>query len=133
MGTIMDVGEQELMQGGDALSSKLAKSADDKEGPVDWKDDAEEVELRLPLPEGTTKKMLTVKVAPQKLLISGEAERTLLQIDPLFDKVKPDGCNWSIDKGFMYLSLEKAFPTRWGSTLCSATGTLTCWTSQLVQ
>ena len=133
MGTIMDTGVDTLMAGGDVLTETLAKSAEEKTGPLtDWTDDAEEVEVRLPLPTGTIKAQLTVKIAPTRLLVTGEDERVLLELDPLLDKVQPDGCNWSFDKGgFCILTLEKAYATRWGSTLCAEGGTFVFWGSKL--
>ena len=140
MSAMMDAPHEEILKGEDHLTDRLARNADDKNGPLtSWLDtDGAEVEITLPLPPGTTKKDLRIKSSTSKLLVA-DGERRLLFVDPLYDEVVPDEMVWCIEASKdgtpqMQISLSKFHPgTRWGKTLCKEGGTFECWKNQLLE
>jgi len=148
---IMGMSPEELLQGdgsgGDGsgpksvntagLSAKLAAISLEKTGTFQsWKDDGDEVEITLPIPEGTQKKELHVTLgAKQGRLcvirrVPSAEEQTLLLVEPLYDEVHggDDRWSWYLDKSSLVIALEKKFAAnRWGNTLCKQGGTLEVW------
>jgi len=116
----------------DREASYLLDKLSTKKGTFkNWKDDRDEIELRLPLPAGTTKKDLTVSLKAKSLAVTRKDEpKTLLLVDPLFGSVRADEVVWYIDKGqpsHLVLTVEKAIADAWGSSFCAEGGTLEYW------
>lgn len=136
---IMAMTPEELLRGDNG--ELLSKNSSEKVGAFKrWRDDLEEVEVRLPLPDGATKQTLSVKVEPTKGTLSvtvvpkGLLPMELLAVDPLFDAIKSDFI-WYIDAKeippCVVITLEKKYVSMWGPTLCKEGGILTCWDGAL--
>ena len=95
---MMGMDTTEILEGKDALTKTLADNADTKVGALrTWKDtDGLEVEIMLPLPPGTIKKDLRVKVNNTKLLVAA-GDRRLLFVDPLYDENVVDEMVWTLE------------------------------------
>jgi len=139
MSSMMDMPHENVLEGKDKLTQALLDNQENKVGALNtWKDtDGAEVEIMLPLPAGTSKTDLVVKVSVTKLIVR-VGERKLLFVDPLYDNVRPDDTVWCLEQGpdgnpLMQLSLVKYHPgTRWGKTLCQEGGVFECWKNQLL-
>ena len=98
-----------------------------------WKDSKEEIEIRLPLPQDVTKSVLRVKYAATRVQVSEALEgRKLLFVEPIFDRIQPDGCNWRIEKegtpdAVCVIELEKARASFWGAHLSALGSDFECW------
>jgi hypothetical protein len=132
---IMGMAPEELLKGQEGQLKDLSKNSTEKSGAFKgWKDDLEEVEVRLPIPPGATKRNLVVKVDTKKSSLSvsltGSELMDLLVVEPLYDAIKSDTV-WFIDAKevppCVVISLEKKHATMWGSTLCKEGGGLSCW------
>lgn len=151
--TIMGMPQDDLLKAtsgdGKLMGDVLGANSQVKSGSFKcWKDDVEEVEIRLPLPKGTTKKSLridlnqtacTLHVTHAALLDGKLAERELLAVEPLFDKVRGgEGLVWYLegpdvgDPETLVLQIEKVRGSAWGTTLCKDPGgALRCWEGAL--
>eukprot|EP00931_Biecheleriopsis_adriatica_P116485 TRINITY_DN92123_c0_g1_i1.p1 TRINITY_DN92123_c0_g1~~TRINITY_DN92123_c0_g1_i1.p1 ORF type:complete len:342 (+),score=78.43 TRINITY_DN92123_c0_g1_i1:43-1026(+) len=84
-----------------------------------WKDEGEELEIILQVPEGTTKKDVKVDFKRQEVKISKPKEITL----KLFKPVEVDGCSWTMGRpGQVVLTLEKASAAPWPHLLSTPEG-----------
>mmetsp|Transcript_22258 Transcript_22258/g.45785 ORF Transcript_22258/g.45785 Transcript_22258/m.45785 type:complete len:136 (-) Transcript_22258:99-506(-) len=91
-----------------------------------WSQTDDEVEVRVKLPEGaaaeptkvTAKKVLVTYEGGSALVVSCE-KRVLVDLRPLFAKVDVDGCAWTVDKGEVVVSMEKADARPWTMLLLS--------------
>jgi len=92
-------------------------SGDDARGRYAWSQDAESVEVRVlqGVPTGPSAKH-RVHVSYGK---SGDALRVLvdsqplLELAPLYGRVQPAECSWSLDSGTLLVNLEKVQPKPW--------------------
>jgi len=72
-----------------------------------WKQDGEEVEVTVKIPEGTRGKEIKVEFKPETVwvkIISKDFQILL----PLFAKVSTDDCTWSVVDGGLVITMEKA-------------------------
>ena len=97
-----------------------------------WTDAGHEVEIRLPLPPGTTASELRVDVEASSLVVSRQAPaaQELLSVNPLYDGVMAgEHAVWYVetDKLELVLVLEKERVAPWPSTLHKEGGRLACW------
>lgn len=112
-------------QGGPPRAAKLGAF-------VHWTEDDDSVEIRLPLPEGTTKHEIKAVFSPTSLAVSVRADGTrLLVVSHLHARIVSDETTWYLENDVMTLTLAKmpAGGSAWGASLSSdAEGcTFSCW------
>lgn len=79
-----------------------------------WSQSISEVTVQVPLPEGTTAKMLQVDIKAKKLFVKIKGQDAALIDGELAEKVKTDDSYWSVeDKKFLNITLEKAYEAIW--------------------
>lgn len=79
-----------------------------------WKDDDEELEILLDVPESTKRKDVKIEFRRQEVRVSKPNTLTL----KLFKNVEVDGCSWTIGKpGQLVLTLLKADAAPWPQLL----------------
>lgn len=82
--------------------SELQKAVDGTDGVAkaetgyEWTQTDEELEVVVPLPKGVTSKDVDVKYLPKSLEVKCKMEP--LVVLPLFARVDPDGCTWTLDR-----------------------------------
>jgi hypothetical protein len=101
---------------------------------VHWTEDDDSVEIRLPLPAGTTKSDIKAVFSPTSLAVSvGADENRLLVVSHLHARIVSDETTWVIERDVMTLTLAKmpGVAGKWGASLSSnAEGsTFSCWLS----
>lgn len=72
----------------------------------EWTEDAEGVELRLPVPEGASKRSLNCKATPTALRVTHDGQNLLL-CDPLATRIVSDETTWYLEEGVMIITLAK--------------------------
>lgn len=82
-------------------------------GGFPWKQDTDELELSVHLPEGANKAKLKVTITNKKLLVQ-YAGKVLVE-GLLAGAVDPEGSTWIFSKGACVLSLGKTDPRPWPS------------------
>ena len=88
-------------------------------GLYEWSQTEGEVEVRVrgaPAGRGAAKRVSVSYGRGRSLEVAVDSERLLL-LEPLFDRVRPDGCTWTIGEGALVVTLEKMEPRPW-ATLC---------------
>lgn len=93
-----------------AVPDKPAEGAGDG---YTWQDQGEEVEICVKVENGTTKKDIKVDFKKAEVRITKPLALSL----KLFKAVDPDGCNWTMGKGQLILTLEKASAEAWPQLL----------------
>jgi len=78
-----------------------------------WRDEAEELEVEIPIEKGTTKKDVKVQFLKQEVRMTKPLTLSL----KLFERIDVDGCNWTIGDGKVVLTLGKATPEPWPQLL----------------
>ncbi|CAK9073441.1 NudC domain-containing protein 1 [Durusdinium trenchii] len=78
-----------------------------------WKDEEEELEVILEVPEGTTKKDVKIDFRREEVRILKPKTLTL----KLFKSVEVDGCSWTMGKGQIVITLEKSEAAPWPQLL----------------
>mmetsp|Transcript_11094 Transcript_11094/g.24457 ORF Transcript_11094/g.24457 Transcript_11094/m.24457 type:complete len:313 (+) Transcript_11094:151-1089(+) len=78
-----------------------------------WKQDQDELEVWVPVPEGAKKGELKVTILAETLKVE-HSGKVLLQ-GTLAAKVSPDGSTWTLGKNRVELSLEKIETAQWPS------------------
>jgi len=78
-----------------------------------WKQDQEEVEVWVPVPEGANKSEVKVTILAESLKVE-HAGKVVLQ-GQLAAKCSPNGSTWTMGSGRVELSLEKAEASQWPS------------------
>lgn len=101
--------------------SELQKAVDGTDGVVkaetgyEWTQTDEELEVVMPLPKGVTSKDVDVKYLPKSLEVKCKKEP--LVVLPLFARVDPDGCTWTLDRDGdemkLVITMEKSDPVTW--------------------
>jgi len=76
-----------------------------------WKQDADELEVSVEVPSSATKAQIKVAIAARKLRV--EHAGSILAEGQLAGTCVPDGSTWTISKGRVVVSLEKADPRPW--------------------
>lgn len=76
-----------------------------------WKQDTDELEISIGLPEGAVKSQLKVTITSKRLRVE-HAGKVLVE-GQFAGVCSPDGSTWTINKGACVLSLEKAGPSPW--------------------
>lgn len=70
--------------------------------------------MQIPLPEGTTAKMMDVKIKAKHLFVKVKGSDTPIVDGELSEKVKIDDSFWSIeDKKYCTITFEKAYEAIW--------------------
>lgn len=78
-----------------------------------WKQDPEEIEISISVPNNAEKKQVKVVFKSKTLLVEHNGSNLVHgQLAGLCD---PDGCTWTLSKGRVVVSLEKADPRPWPS------------------
>ena len=121
---------------GAAPADAEASAAPSKKPRFTLRDDGEQVEVNLPLPESVaSKKELKVTATPSKLLVLA-GEKKLLHAEPLYAEIVPDELVWTLEVGkdggrHVQLTLAKADESiEWLTNLVQEGGTFTCWTAE---
>lgn len=107
-------------------SEHLASGGDSEADGYTWTQNEEDLEVRLTkgLPAdltGATKKRLAVSYGKGEALIVKVDGTAVLSIPRLFDRVAPDECSWSLDKGkggappALVIQMEKVNARAWES------------------
>lgn len=105
---------------------------------VNWTEDEESAELRLPLPPGTRKHDLKAVITPTSLSVAlrGDASKPLLDISPLRARIVSNETTWFLEDGVMVITLAKmqgvgasSAAQLWGRSLCGggAGSTFRCY------
>ena len=103
----------------------LAKGSADAEGgnaKYEWSQTDEEVEVSVvgaPSGKGASRRVKVSYGKGESLSVDVDGSR-LLHLSPLFDRVVPDGCSWSIDGERLSVSLEKATERPWPALVLAA-------------
>ena len=70
-----------------------------------WSQDGDDLEISLEVAADVGKKDLKVSFAQERVGVTVKGEKALdLQ---LFDKIRPDECNWTLSKGCLSITMEK--------------------------
>eukprot|EP00544_Gedaniella_sp_CCMP2646_P011943 CAMPEP_0202489542 /NCGR_PEP_ID=MMETSP1361-20130828/7237_1 /ASSEMBLY_ACC=CAM_ASM_000849 /TAXON_ID=210615 /ORGANISM="Staurosira complex sp., Strain CCMP2646" /LENGTH=336 /DNA_ID=CAMNT_0049119297 /DNA_START=22 /DNA_END=1032 /DNA_ORIENTATION=- len=101
--------------------SELQKAVDGTDGVAkaetgyEWTQTDEELEVVVPLPKGVTSKDVDVKYLPKSLEVKCKKEPMVVL--PLFARVDPDGCTWTLDRDGgetkLVITMEKTDPVTW--------------------
>jgi hypothetical protein len=113
--------EYQTMMNGITGRNELQASRDGEDGVAkaedgySWTQTEEELELVVPLPVGVTAKEVLVKYMPLSVLVKCRNEVVVsLQ---LFERVDPDGCNWTLEKDgtnpMLVVTMEKVEQASW--------------------
>jgi hypothetical protein len=105
---------------------------------VNWTEDEESSELKLPLPEGTRKTDIKACFTPTSFAITLRSDgTTLLAVSPLAARIVSDETTWYIEQDTMTITLAKMqgvgasdSAQLWGQSLQAADakgGTFECW------
>ena len=79
-----------------------------------WSQSPEDVEVVVKVPEGTRAKSIKVSFSTRKLKLTvpaaagGSEPPFELTVDPLFGKICPDDCTWTVSDGNLVVTMEKA-------------------------
>lgn len=82
-------------------------------GTYTWKQDREEVELSVALPRGAVKSEVKVTILAESLKVE-HSGKPILE-GQLAEKCSPNGSTWTMGKGRVDVSLEKAEAAQWPS------------------
>jgi len=80
-----------------------------------WRQDGDEIELSVTVPSNATKG--DIKVVFQPRAVEVEHKGTILVEGQLAGLCRPEGSTWTLSKGRVVISLEKADPRPWQSLL----------------
>lgn len=83
-----------------------------------WKQDNQEVEVSVSVPDGATKAQVKVSCQAKSLRVAHNG--TVLVDGPLFGRCDPEGSTWTLGKGRVVVSLEKTDPRPWSSLFAKA-------------
>merc|ERR1711972_1225358 len=86
------------------------KGGSEEDGYV-WKQDADELEVSVIVPDTATKAQVKVTILPKKLRV--EHSGTVIIEGQLAAACAPDGSTWTMSKGRVVVSLEKADHRPW--------------------
>ena len=79
-----------------------------------WSQTITEVSVQIPLPEGTTAKMMDVKIKAKHLFVKIKGSDSPIVDGELSEKVKVDDSFWSIeDKKYCTITFEKGYEAIW--------------------
>ena len=73
-----------------------------------WKQDNEEVEVTVPVPEGTRGKEIKVAFKPSSVKVTVPSKDNFELSFDLFANVSTDDCTWSLSDGSLVITMEKA-------------------------
>jgi len=100
-------------QGSEAPRQSSSAVPEDTGPPHSWKQDREEVEISIRLPAGADKAKLKVIILAESIKV--EYEGQVLVAGNLAGKCSPNGSTWTMGKGRVEISLEKAEAEQWPS------------------
>lgn len=97
-------------------------SGEDDEGRFDWSQTDDEVEVRVkslaPEGKGVSKRVKVSYPGGDTILVKVDGEE-LLRVGPLFARIDPGGCAWTLDGRDLCLSLEKGEARAWAKLTLS--------------
>mmetsp|Transcript_7307 Transcript_7307/g.11461 ORF Transcript_7307/g.11461 Transcript_7307/m.11461 type:complete len:168 (-) Transcript_7307:130-633(-) len=97
---------------------KISTHNGDTTEKYDWSQNINEVTVQIPIPFGTTSKMLQVKIEPKRLFVKLKADDKPLIDGELQEKIKVDDSYWSIeDKKYINITFEKAYEAIWKTVI----------------
>mmetsp|Transcript_7308 Transcript_7308/g.11466 ORF Transcript_7308/g.11466 Transcript_7308/m.11466 type:complete len:168 (-) Transcript_7308:130-633(-) len=97
---------------------KISTHNGDSTEKYDWSQNINEVTVQIPIPFGTTSKMLQVKIEPKRLFVKLKADDQPLIDGELQEKIKVDDSYWSIeDKKYINITFEKAYEAIWKTVI----------------
>lgn len=97
---------------------KISTYNGDSTEKYDWSQTIQEVTVQIPIPEGTTSKMMDIKIEPKKLFVKIKGQDNPILNGELAEKVKVEDSFWSIeDKKFINITFEKAYEAIWKTVL----------------
>ena len=73
-----------------------------------WSQTLQDVSVCVPLPAGTTSKMLDISIQRQSIKVGIKGGKTLFS-GPLSATVHPDECFWTFEKSYVEITLNKVF------------------------
>lgn len=95
------------MRGGGGADNEVEK---EEEG-YKWSQDGDDLEITVDLESDVTKKDLKISFGQEKVSVKVKGE-TKIELT-LFDKIRPDECNWTLSKGKLTLTMEKQVSGSW--------------------
>lgn len=112
---------ESAQRAGHGATEHLASGAEagdaDGRGAYTWTQTDDDVEVRVAgAPEGRgAAKRVDVAYGRGDTLVVKIDKEAVLCVAKLFDRVTPDDCAWTLDKGTVVVTLEKAQPRAWAS------------------
>lgn len=102
---------------------------------TEWAEDSESVELKLPLPPGTTKHELKAIFTPTSMSVTlRDSGKELLVVNPLAARMVSDEVTWYLEDSIMVITLAKMqgvgkseVDQTWGESLAAPSGKFTCY------
>lgn len=89
-----------------------------KTSKYNWSQSIKNVDVQVPLPKGTTSKMLQVDIKPKHLKVIIKGQKESIIEGELCEKVKVEDCYWSVeDQESLNLNFEKNAEVIWKSVL----------------
>lgn len=93
---------------------KISTYNGDSTENYNWSQSIQEVTVQIPIPEGTTAKMLDIKIKAKRLYVKLKMEDKVIIDGELQEKVKPDDSFWNIeDRKYINIVFEKAYEAIW--------------------
>lgn len=77
-----------------------------------WTQQLSELEIDIPLPEGTRSRDLDVDIQKKTLRVGLKGTEPILNGE-LYSEVKPEECSWTIDRGTVTITLFKINTMEW--------------------
>lgn len=97
---------------------KISTYNGDSTEKYDWSQTIQEITVQIPIPEGTTSKMMDIKIQPKRLFVKIKGQDKPILDGELQEKVKVEDSFWSIeDKKFINITFEKAYEAIWKTIL----------------
>lgn len=97
--------------------AQVPTSGGDEKDGYTWKQDSDELEISVCVPANAVKSKLKVAISTKKLGVQYDGA-TLVE-GQLYANCCPEGSTWTISKGRVVISLEKAEAKPWNGAFCS--------------
>ena len=102
------------------MGEGIGRQEDDGTKGYSWEQTEDDIEIEVPVPEGTRAKGLKVSITPRKVTAvlvgggtpGGGACKLPLTLE-LFEPIRPDESTWTVDGNQLLLTLEKAEEGQW--------------------
>ena len=108
--------QEQAAQQGFKDDEHLASGGDEESLGYSWTQTEDDVEVRvtkgIPKEKGGKKRIKVLYGKGDSLVVKVDGEE-VCNVTPLFDKVTPDECSWSLDGGTLVISMEKAEGKAW--------------------